>query len=122
MNTVNPELIRRIYGSFAAIEHRFMRDGFFANLSHSEIILYFFLVLVANRSGISWYGYDRILQITGLTLDEYVKARNELIDKELLTFDARFFQVLTLPEKVKSKKVQPRPLEQLLKNIGRSAS
>jgi hypothetical protein len=90
--------IRRIQGSFAYIEHRFLRGGFWQGLSHLELLLYFFLVLVADRNGISFYSYDKICTLLRTTLDDYVRARNGLIAKDLLAFDGHLFQVLSLPE------------------------
>jgi hypothetical protein len=55
-----PNRVRRITGSFAFIEHRFLRDGFWESLSHRELLLYTFLVLVADRNGVSYYSYDKI--------------------------------------------------------------
>ena len=40
--------IRKITGSFAFIEHRFLRDRFFQSLTHHELSLYLFLVLVGD--------------------------------------------------------------------------
>lgn len=54
--------IRKIDGSFAWIGHRFLRGGFFASLSQEELLLYFFLVLVADRQGLSYYHYDKICE------------------------------------------------------------
>ncbi len=34
-----PERIRKITGSFAFIEHRFVRDGFWSSLSQHELLL-----------------------------------------------------------------------------------
>ena len=51
--------VRSINGSFAFIEHRFLRHGFWASLSHHELLLYFFLILVADRQGLSFYSYDK---------------------------------------------------------------
>jgi len=95
---LNPQRIRKIQGSFAFIEHRFLRDGFFSSLTTPERLLYLFLVMAADQSGISWYSYDRICAMTGITLDEYVAARNGLIRKDLIAFDGRIFQVLSLPQ------------------------
>lgn len=94
-----PKRIRRIEGSFAFIEHRFLRDGFLESLTHQETLLYFFLILTADRNGISFYSYDRICAVLGICLDDYILARNGLIDKDLLAFDGHRFQVLSLPEK-----------------------
>jgi hypothetical protein len=96
---LNPGRVRKIEGSFAFIEHRFLRKGFWAALSHHELLLYFFLILVADRQGLSYYSYDHICKVTGLLLEEYLQARDGLIDKDLLSFDGFFFQVLSLPEK-----------------------
>ena len=93
-----PERVHRIKGSFAAIEHRFLRDGFWQSLSHHELLLYFFLVLVGDRDGVSFYSYDRIITLLHLRLDEYVQARDALIAKDLIAFDGHLFQVLSLPE------------------------
>lgn len=94
---IHPERVRRIQGSFAFIEHRFLRDGFLATLTHREIALYLFLSLVADKDGLSYYGYDKICSIVDLTVDEYVAARNSLIEKDLIAFDGTLFQVLSLP-------------------------
>ena len=47
-----PDRVRKIQGSFAFIEHRFLRDGFWAGLEHQELLLYLFMVLVADRQGL----------------------------------------------------------------------
>ena len=91
--------VRRITGSFAFIEHRFLRDGFWDSLSRHELLLYFFLILVADRNGVSYYSYDKIYSLLRISADGYLTARNALIDKDLISFDGYFFQVLSLPEK-----------------------
>src|SRR5439155_5492362 len=55
-----PERVRTITGSFAFLEHRFLRDGFWATLSQHALLLYVFLVLVADRKGLSYYSFDKI--------------------------------------------------------------
>ena len=92
--------IRKIDGSFAWIGHRFLRSGFFTSLTHHELLLYFFLVLVADRQGLSYYHYDKICSLLCILLDEYIVARDQLIDKDLIAFDGTFFQVLSLPRMV----------------------
>lgn len=92
-----PDRVRKICGSFAFIEHRFLHDGFFADLNHHQLLLYFLLVIVSDRFGLSYYSYDKLCTLLGITLDDYIEARNALIDKDLLAFDGRLFQVLSLP-------------------------
>ncbi len=94
---VNPNRIRRIDGGFSFIPHRFLTDGFLASLSQKELLLYLFLILASDRNGLSFYSYDAICTLLQLNLDQYVEARNSLIDKDLIAFDGTLFQVLDLP-------------------------
>ncbi len=92
------ERVRQINGSFAFIEHRFLREGFWTSLERHELLLYLFLVLASDRQGISFYSYDKICTLLMLTVDEYILARDGLINKDLIAFDGTFFQVLSLPD------------------------
>ena len=96
---LNKERIRRIHGGFSFIPHRFLTDGFLISLNQKELLLYFFLVLVSDRHGVSFYAYDSICSLLQLTLDDYLKARDALIKKDLIAFDGTLFQVLALPPK-----------------------
>jgi len=96
---LNPGRVRKIGGSFAFIEHRFLREGFWQSLCHHELLLYFFLVLAADRQGLSFYGFDKICSILGISLDHFIAARNGLIEKDHLAFDGHMFQVLSLPRR-----------------------
>jgi len=102
---LNQQRIRKIEGSFAFIEHRFMRNGFWKTLNHHELLLYMFLVLAADRHGVSYYSYDKICSQLAITLDEYLLARDALINKDFIAFDGYFFQVLSLPESSRIKTV-----------------
>jgi len=94
-----PQRLRIIQGSFSYIEHRFLRDGFFTSLSHHELLLYFFLILVCDRQGLSFYSYDKLCSLLALSLEDYLQARDGLIQKDLIAFDGTIFQVLSLPER-----------------------
>lgn len=95
---LHPQRVRTIQGSFAFIEHRFLRDGFWANLDPAELLLYFLLILVSDRQGLSYYSYDKLCSLLRMTLDDYIGARNSLIEQDLLAFDGTLFQVLALPD------------------------
>lgn len=99
--------VRKITGSFAFVEHRFLRDGFWQSLGHHELLLYFFLVLAADRRGLSFYGFDKICSILGLSPDHYIAARDALIEKDLLSFDGHMFQVLSLPRRPTDNPAEP---------------
>jgi hypothetical protein len=120
-----PHRLRKLQGSFAAIEHRFLRGGFFAQLGHHELLLYFFLTLVADRQGLSYYSYDKICSLLAITVDEYIVARDCLIDQDLIAFDGHLFQVLSLPATPKSRSplagrqdMHPAVLNLIAKSLG----
>jgi hypothetical protein len=92
-----PDRIRQNEGSFGFIPHRFLTDGFLAALSKHELLLYLFLVVAADRYGLSFYSCNSICSQLTLTVDQYLKARDGLVDKDLIAFDGTIFQVLSLP-------------------------
>jgi hypothetical protein len=92
-----PDRVRKITGPFGFIEHRFLREGFFHSLTHQELLLYLFLVLLSDRSGLSFYRYDKISTLLRISVDEFILARDGLVEKDLLAFDGRTFQILSLP-------------------------
>ena len=96
---LNPVRVRQINGGFSFISHRFITDGFLASLDQKELLLYLFLILVSDRFGISFYSYDSICFLLQMRIDQYIKARDKLIEKDLIAFDGTLFQVLSLPKK-----------------------
>ena len=112
---INPTRIRRIDGGFSFIPHRFLTDGFLGSLNQKEILLYFFLTLVSDRYGLSFYSYDVICSYLELCVDDYIGARDGLIEKDLVTYDGTLFQVLDLPESP----VPSQPTKAVLDSAGR---
>ncbi len=106
---LTPGRVRRISGGFSYIPHRFLTDGFLASLDQKEILLYLFLVLASDRYGLSYYSYDKICSLVQLALDEYIEARDGLLEKDLISFDGKIFQVLDLPDVPRH--VAPTPCE-----------
>jgi hypothetical protein len=103
---LSPDRIRQIDGSFGFIPHRFLTDGFLAALSQHELLLYLFLILAADRYGLSFYNCNSICSLLGLTADQYQKARDGLIGKDLIAFDGTIFQVLSLPASLNADRCQ----------------
>ena len=108
---INAARVRKIDGGFSFVPHRFLHRGFFASLGREELLLYFFLVLAGDRNGVSFYGHDAICTLLGETNEEYLLARNGLMEKDLLAFDGRRFQLLSLPKA--PQRPDMRPLETL---------
>jgi hypothetical protein len=99
--------IRKINGSFAWVSHQFLRQGFWSSLTHHELLMYLFLVIVGDRQGLSYYSFDKICSLLAVSTDEYICARNTLIDKDLIAFDGHLFQVLSLPKYTSSDTSSP---------------
>ncbi len=95
---LRPDRVRKINGGFSFIPHRFLTDGFLPALSQKELLLYFFLVLVSDRCGLSFYSDDAICSLLRVSGDEYRMARGSLIKRDLIAFDGTLFQVLELPQ------------------------
>lgn len=91
------ERVRGIDGGFSFIPHFFLTGGFLSSLNPQELLLYFFLVLSGDRNGLSFYSYDKICTLLQMTPDQYIQARDGLIEKDLVAFDGTIFQVLSLP-------------------------
>ena len=105
---LNAHRVRSIKGGFSFIPHTFITHGFFTSLNQQELSLYFLLVLVGDRQGLSYYSQDRLCTMMRMTLDDCIAARDGLIGKSLIAFDGFMFQVLSLPEKPHT--APPKPL------------
>jgi len=81
-----PQRLRCIQGSFAWIDHRLIRNGYLAVMTHQEQSLYLFLALAADRNGVSFYRKEKICDLLGLELGEFEVARDRLIQLGLLAF------------------------------------
>ena len=121
---INHERIRKISGSFSWIDHRIIRDGYLKAMNHNEIVLYFFLILVGDKNGVSFYSHDNICRLLKIELDEFIQARTRLLDRSLIDFDNGRFQVLELPKTQSHKTTEHartndiHSLKQLLNKLG----
>jgi len=82
-----PQRVRRIEKSFAWIDHRLLRNGFLPVMTHQDQALYLFLVLAADRHGVSFYRKEKICDTTGLDWVQFEAARDRLIDFKLIAFE-----------------------------------
>jgi hypothetical protein len=96
---IEPRRIRKITNSFSWVDHRVITGGFLDDLSTIAIALYFFLMAVSDRHGVSFYRDDRICRILKIGLDSLGKERADLIARSLIAYQYPHYQVLALPEK-----------------------
>ena len=94
---LNSERLRKIEGSFSWIDHRFITGGFLRDLSTLEILLYFFLIAVSDRNGLSFYHDDRMASLLKIDLPALGQAREGLLQRSLVAYQPPLYQVLSLP-------------------------
>ena len=82
-----PQRVRRIEKSFAWVDHRLLRNGYVQVMDHPDQALYLFLVLAADRYGVSFYRQEKICDILGLDFGPFRVARDRLIDLKLIAFE-----------------------------------
>ena len=81
-----PETIRKIDGSFAWIDHRLLREGYLPVMTHQDQSLYLFLILAADRNGVSFYRKEKICDILSLDFQQCEVARDRLIEINLMAY------------------------------------
>lgn len=91
-----PERLRRLRDGFSWIDRRFVREGVIERLGQAEILLYFFLVAVADRHGLSYWSDARTAALLGLAQGELAGARRGLVEHGLLAYERPLYQVLDL--------------------------
>jgi hypothetical protein len=92
-----PDRVRRPPGTgFSWVDRRFLRD-FAARLSGDAVFLYLFLTAVSDRHGLSFYGDGTLAVRLRMREQAVVAARDELVQHDLVAYQAPFTQVLALP-------------------------
>lgn len=105
-----PDRIRNIRQcTFGWIDHNFLHCGYLSRLSQEELLLYYFLITVADRNGVSFYDYERICQLLKLELADYLRARDRLCERSLIAYHDGVFQVLSLPQDPAVKPILSQP-------------
>jgi hypothetical protein len=92
--------VRRIGDGFSWIDRRFVREGWIDRLALEESALYFFLVAVADKDGLSFYSDGRLAQMLRLDREQLVSARARLVELGLVAWAAPLYQVLEIPSSI----------------------
>lgn len=95
---LRPDRMRAIEHPFGWIPFRILTSGILAELTPTAKLLYFFLCLVADPQGLSYYGDRRLSFVLKLPQAALELARAELCSQDLLAFRAGVYQLLSLPE------------------------
>jgi len=98
---LNPDRVRKVPLSFSWVDHRILRDGHLEWLSPDEMLLYFFLVLVSDPMGLSFYSTSTLSTHLKISASAIRAARAALVREGLIAFKRPLYQVLSLPVPVK---------------------
>ena len=82
---------------FSFVDRRLVREGHLSGLSPEAGMLYLFLVTVADRFGVSYYGEAKVAACTGLPREILFDLIRELIRANLLAYRHPIYQILSLP-------------------------
>jgi hypothetical protein len=107
-----PQRVRKITGRVAFLAQRFLRDGFWTSRTPHELLRYIFLVLVADRNGLSYYSFEKIWALLARSLDDALRARNALLHKDLIAFAGHLFPGLARPPTPVLQPARPLPSAQ----------
>ena len=88
------------------VDRRFLREhGDY--LSGEAVLLYLFLVAVADRHGLSFYSDHTLSCRLRLSPSVLEQARQELLDRDLIAHQLPLIQVLSLPEHAIQRRPEP---------------
>jgi hypothetical protein len=103
------------------VDRRFVHE-YAAHLSRDAVLLYFFLSAVADKHGLSFYGDGTLAALLRMSLADLIQARDELLARDLVAYQARFTQVLAMPPPGQRRRPEPGQglmrLGELLRQIG----
>jgi hypothetical protein len=103
------------------VDRRFLREhGDY--LSREAMLLYLFLAAVADRHGLSFYSDHTLTSRLRLAQPVLEKARQELLDRDLIAHQLPLVQVLSLPSPGVSRRPEPGQGLMLLGEVFRQAA
>jgi hypothetical protein len=103
------------------VDRRFLREhGDY--LSRDAALLYLFLAVVADRHGLSFYSDQTLSSRLQMSLQALQRARQELLERDLIAYQLPLVQVLSLPTAGVSRRPAPGQgliqLGELLQQVG----
>jgi hypothetical protein len=84
------------------VDQRLVRDRHIEACSHSSLVLYLFLVTVADQEGLSYYSDATLMSRLGMDAQTLSSARRNLIRAGLVAYEDPLYQVLSLEPSLES--------------------
>jgi hypothetical protein len=95
---LRPDRLRQIPTSFSWVDHRLVRHDYLRRAEPRAWALYLFLTTVADVKGLSYYSDAAIGRHLNLDAPALARARQQLIQADLIAYQKPLYQVLALPE------------------------
>jgi len=93
---LRPDRRRRVPEQFSWIDHRLVREQHIERCGLEGCALYLFLLTVADAEGLSYYSERTLCARLPLDIEGVRGARQQLINADLIAFEAPLYQVLSL--------------------------
>ncbi len=93
---LRPDRLRRVPSQFSWLDHRLVREHHIKLCSLEGCALYLFLLSVADAQGLSYYGEGALATRLPLDISGVRRARDNLIEADLIAYEAPLYQVLSL--------------------------
>ena len=94
---LRPERLRQVPEQFSWVDQALVQRHFIDRCDARAAALYLFLVTVSDAQGLSFYGESTLTARLHLSTEELGAARAQLIELELIAYQAPLYQVLALP-------------------------
>jgi hypothetical protein len=108
-HVLRPERVRLVPEQFSWIDQALVQRHFIDRCDTRSAALYLFLVTVADAQGLSYYGACTIAARLHLSADEIGAARAQLMELDLIAYQAPLYQVLSLSDGQRVPPRAPRP-------------
>lgn len=95
---LDPTRVRRIPRQFSWVDQRLVREHRLLGASVEAWALYLFLITVADAQGLSYYADASVSRQLTLPPERLSRARQVLIDTDLIAYTPPLYQVLTLDQ------------------------
>ena len=94
---LRPERLRHVPEQFSWVDQGLVQRHFIDRCDARAAALYLFLIAVSDAQGLSYYGEPTLAARLHLSAEALVAARAQLINIELIAYQAPLYQVLALP-------------------------
>ena len=104
-----PARLRQVPRQFSWVDQALVQRGLIDRCDARAAALYLFLVTVCDAQGMSYYGAATLGPRLRLSPEELGAARAQLIELELIAYQAPLYQVLALPRAAPQMAPNPPP-------------